>query len=131
MVSGQLHLKIVQQLGQSSMVFLITIISNIGACLFLYKGVVLFEPEDFSWFAGENCLSTHETGEDSGIHFCSKCGSTPGDSYKGRFSWVTPGCIEGDPQLELSRHIFVGSKAAWETIAEGISQYEVLPPKNI
>jgi hypothetical protein len=88
----------------------------------------LFEPEDFSWLAGESLLSTYETGEDSGIQFCSKCGSTLGGIYKGKFSWVTLGCIEGDPQIELGRHIFVGSKAAWETIPRGIQQFEEWPP---
>jgi len=36
---------------------------------------------------------------------------------------VTLGCLNGDPEVELSRHIYVGSKAKWETIPEGVKQY--------
>ena len=90
----------------------------------------LFEPEDFSWIAGESVLSTYETGVDFSIKFCSQCGSTLGGAYKGIFSWVTLGCIEGDPQIELGRHIFVDSKAPWETIAEGVTQYAEWPEEN-
>ena len=43
---------------------------------------------------------------------------------------VTLGCVEGDPKIEISKHIFVGSKAAWEVIPEGVPQYEEWPPEN-
>jgi len=43
---------------------------------------------------------------------------------------VTLGCINGAPDIELGRHIYVGSKAFWEVIAEGIPQYDEAPPEN-
>jgi len=90
----------------------------------------LFDSSVFSWQMGENILTNYEAGEDTGIVFCSKCGSTLGGSYKGEFSWVALGCIEGDPEVEIGKHVFVGSKAKWETIAEGIPQYEDWPPES-
>jgi len=90
----------------------------------------LFDSSDFSWVMGENILTGYEAGEDIGIMFCSKCGSTLGGTYKGEFSWVALGCIEGDPDIELGKHIYVGSKAKWETIAEGIPQYETEPAES-
>lgn len=36
---------------------------------------------------------------------------------------VTLGCVNGDPEIQLGRHIFVGSKANWETIAGDVPQY--------
>ncbi len=36
---------------------------------------------------------------------------------------MTLGCLNGDPEVELGRHIFVGSKAKWETIPDGVAQY--------
>lgn len=43
--------------------------------------------------------------------------------------------IESDPIdptliLKLARHIYVGSKASWEIIAEGVPQYDEAPPEN-
>jgi len=43
---------------------------------------------------------------------------------------VTLGCLEGDPKIEIGKHIFVGSKATWEVIPEGVTQYEEWHPEN-
>jgi hypothetical protein len=97
----------------------------------------LLEPSEFSWLMDENLLSTYKVDEDFGLNFCSECGSTLGGVYKGHFknnefqegklSWVTLGCIEGDPGIEIGKHIFVGSKAAWEVMPEGVDKYEEWP----
>lgn len=42
---------------------------------------------------------------------------------------VTLGCVDGNPEIELGMHIFVGSKASWETISGGAPQYEEWPPE--
>lgn len=70
----------------------------------------------------------YKKGQD--ILFCSKCGSTFGGTFNDKVSWVTLGCLEGEPQVELGMHIFTGSKASWETIPEGLPQYEAWPPEN-
>lgn len=89
-----------------------------------------FEPEAFSWLEGDNLLTSYEVDKDWGIQFCSRCGSTLGGIYKGQFSWVTLGCVEGDPGIEIGRHIFVGSKAAWEVMPKDVLQYDEWPPTN-
>jgi hypothetical protein len=89
-----------------------------------------FEPSEFSWLTGEEQLTLYESKKKFGIQFCNKCGSTLGGTYKGTLCWVTLGCVEGDPHIELGRHIFVGSKATWETIAGDTPQYEAWPPKD-
>ena len=90
----------------------------------------LLEPNEFSWLTGENLLTSFNSKNGAGLQFCSKCGSTLCGTYKGSIHGVTLGCVEGDPQVELGMHIFVGSKASWETIPEGVPQYEEWPPKN-
>jgi len=88
------------------------------------------DSDDFSWLSGEDLLSTYESKTGAGIQFCSKCGSTLCGTNKGVVMGVTLGCVEGDPKVEIGKHIFVGSKASWETIPEGVSQYEEWPPEN-
>jgi len=88
-------------------------------------------PDDFTWLTGENLLSIFESKTGAGIQFCSKCGSTLCGTHKGNVMGVTLGCVEGDPKIEIGKHIFVGSKATWEVIPEGVTQYEEWPPKNI
>ena len=88
------------------------------------------EPKKISWVSGENLLTSYESKNGAGLLFCSICGSTLCGTYEGKVHGVTLGCVEGDPEIELGMHIFVGSKASWETIPEGVPQYEKWPPKN-
>ena len=87
-------------------------------------------PDEFSWLSGENLLSTYESKTGAGIQFCSKCGSTLCGTNNGKVIGVTLGCVEGNPKIEIEKHIFVGSKATWEIIPKGVPQYEEWPPKN-
>jgi hypothetical protein len=33
-----------------------------------------------------------------------------------------------DPEIEIGMHVYVGSKAKWEVMPEGVSQYLEGPP---
>lgn len=90
----------------------------------------LVDPAEFTWVCGENLLTSYVSDSGAGLQFCKKCGSTLCGTYKGKLYGVTLGCVEGDPEITLERHIFVGSKASWETIPEGVPQYEEWPPEN-
>jgi len=84
----------------------------------------------FSWLTGEDLLTSYIGTSGAGKQFCSVCGSTLCGLYDGSVHGVTLGCVNGEPDIMLEMHIFTGSKASWETIAEGIPQYEEWPPKN-
>jgi hypothetical protein len=72
-------------------------------------------------------LSTYSGAEDFGLSFCSICGSTLCGNYQGNVHGLTLGCVNGDPEIEIGMHIFVGSKATWEIIPEGITTHEEGP----
>ena len=84
----------------------------------------LVDPEEFEWTSGEERLTTYQSGNGFGLQFCSRCGSTLCGIYKGVIHGVSLGCVNGDPKVEIGRHIYVGSKAAWEVIPEGVPQFE-------
>ncbi len=90
----------------------------------------LVEPNEFRWLSGENLLTTYSGKQGFGLQFCKICGSTICGVYNGKVHGVTLGCVNGDPEIDLGMHIYVGSKAKWETIPEGIPQFEEGPPKN-
>ena len=64
-----------------------------------------------------------------GLQFCSKCGSTLCGVFEGTVHGVTLGCVNGDPEVEIGRHIFVGSKASWEVIPDGVVTFEGRSPE--
>ena len=90
----------------------------------------LVEPEEFKWLSGETLLTSYVGEHGFGLQFCCKCGSTLCGIYNSAVHGVTLGCLNGDPKIELGRHIYVGSKASWEVIPEGILRYQEGAPEN-
>lgn len=90
----------------------------------------LLDPQEFEWLSGEGLLTSYDGQYGFGLQFCSNCGSTLCGTFGGRIHGVTLGCVNGDPEIELGRHIYVGSKASWEVIPEGVLQYEEGAPEN-
>lgn len=89
----------------------------------------LVEPDDFNWVSGESLLATYLSGEDFGHQFCSQCGSTLCGLYKGAVHGVTLGCVDGDPEVAIGYHIYVGSKATWEVIPQGVTTFDKAAPE--
>ncbi|BEU03233.1 aldehyde-activating protein [Agarivorans sp. OAG1] len=88
----------------------------------------LVKPGEFSWLRGENLLTSYIGEQGFGLQFCSKCGSTLVGVYQEEVHGVTLGCINGDPNIKLSRHIYVDSKASWELIPDGVPQFKKQVP---
>lgn len=88
----------------------------------------LVNPSTFQWTSGANLLTTFSGDNGFGLQFCSICGSTLCGVYQNEIHGITLGCLNNDPQLEIGRHIFVGSKANWEVIPEGVIQYQEHSP---
>ncbi len=87
----------------------------------------LVNAEEFRWTQGEALLTSYIGQHGFGLQFCSTCGSTLCGVYDGQVHGVTLGCVNGDPQVEIGHHIFVGSKAAWERLPDGVTLYQEGP----
>ena len=87
----------------------------------------LVNSTEFEWLSGEDLLTSYIGERGAGLMFCSRCGSTLCGVVDGDVHGVTLGCVNGDPEIEIGRHIFVGSKAAWEVIPEGVTTFEKGP----
>lgn len=68
-------------------------------------------PDTFKWLSGKDLLTTYQSKHGLGLQFCSQCGSTLYGTYRGDIHGVTLGCVNGDVEIEIGMHIFVGSKA--------------------
>ena len=90
----------------------------------------LVDSEDFKWLSGQELLTSYVGKHGFGLQFCKQCGSTLCGVFKETVHGVTLGCVNGDPGVEIGRHIFVGSKASWEVIPEGVVAYQENVPEN-
>lgn len=84
--------------------------------------------EHFRWLTGQDLLAVYETSPGIGWAFCSICGSSLGLPERGKLSEITLGTLDSDPGVRPSKHIFVGSKAAWHEITDSLPQHETRPP---
>ena len=90
----------------------------------------LVDPVEFEWLTGEDLLTSYTGEHGAGLKFCSKCGSTLCGIVDGDVHGVTLGCVNGDPEIEIGQHIFVGSKATWEVMPEGVTTFEEGPSSS-
>jgi hypothetical protein len=90
----------------------------------------LANPDEFAWLTGEDLLSSYIGKHGFGLQFCSVCGSTLCGTFENTVHGVTLGCVNGDPDIEIGQHIFVGSKAAWEVIPDGVKIFNEGPPSD-
>ena len=84
--------------------------------------------EKLRWIAGEEKLSTYALKTGFRSNFCETCGSpVPNQIRDLSYHWIPAGLLEDGADLEVVVHIWVGSKAPWETIPAGCKQYETFP----
>lgn len=91
------------------------------------SAAALVNPDEFSWLSGEDQLTSYVGQHGFGLQFCKTCGSTVCTVYKGEVFQVTLGCVNGDPEIEIGQHLYVGSKASWEVLPEGPKLFEKGP----
>jgi len=89
----------------------------------------LVNPDEFNWLSGKQFLTSYVGAHGFGLQFCSQCGSTLCGIFNGEVHGVTLGCVNGDPEIEIGQHIYVDSKASWEIIPEGVTQYSEGAPQ--
>lgn len=88
--------------------------------------VVVISNSDFRWVRGEKLINTwHKPEHDWKTSFCKNCGSPlPGVNDESRM-YVPVGLIsEGDENLKVAHHIWVGSKATWDEIGDNGKQHQ-------
>lgn len=90
----------------------------------------LIEPGSFTWVRGEALLTSYVGAHGAGKQFCSVCGSMLCGIVAGEVHGVALGCLDVDPDIEIGMHIFVGSKAAWDVIPDGVATFEAFPPER-
>ena len=72
----------------------------------------------FTWVCGEKEIRTFQRPSGWRVAFCPTCGTpAPGLSPNGKVWSIPVGCLDDDPGVNVARHIFVASKASWDSIA--------------
>ena len=85
---------------------------------------------DFHWTGGEHLLTYFESSPGRLRSFCRVCGSNLITKLQNNpeLYGFPLGTLDTDPGVKPTCHCFVGSKASWYDIADGLPQHQEFPP---
>ena len=79
--------------------------------------------DNLNWTAGKDAVRYFAGSASFARGFCNQCGSSVPDMAD-QMAFVPAGGLDGDPGMRPTEHIFVGSKAPWHQIADGLVQFD-------
>ncbi|MFK8029839.1 MAG: GFA family protein [Gammaproteobacteria bacterium] len=83
---------------------------------------------DFTWIGQNDGVKSFQKNGGGFRHdFCGDCGCTVPNRYQDVMFWVPVGLLEDDDRIEVSKHIFVKSKADWDVICDELPQFDGYP----
>jgi len=87
------------------------------------------QASQFSWTRGEELLARHHSSEFVVKHFCRVCGSNLISTYDNDPAriGIPLGGLDQAPTNRPEGHIWVGSKAPWYEITDGLPEHETWP----
>ena len=86
------------------------------------------DARQFAWLSGEDQISRYISDSGFKSHFCRCCGSPlPNLTAGGDAYWVPVGLLEDSGEIELVAHLFTGSRASWDRIADQGLQFDEMP----
>lgn len=96
-----------------------------------YSSVGGIDSSKLKILTGADRITTYPKTEATELGFCSCCGSSlfSRKLLTGKHN-VRLGILDSVPSHQPGFHIFVGSKAPWHEINDGLPQFEAGPPKR-
>lgn len=86
------------------------------------------DPAQFRWVSATDTLGKYESSPGMRRCFCMRCGSPLASELSGKISEIVLGNVDGDAGVRPAEHIFVGSKAPWHEVSDGLPQFKEWPP---
>ena len=81
-----------------------------------------------NWIEGEALVQKYESDTGFKSHFCSRRGSPlPNLTANDSAWWVPVGLLEAGEGLQVGAHLFVGSRAPWDAIADSGEHFDEMP----
>ncbi len=81
-----------------------------------------------SWAPDIGPVSSYVKASGFRSDFCSRCGSpVPNVIQNSGYVWVPSGLLHNADKLEVVMHLFVGSKADWESLPHSGDRHETMP----
>ena len=82
--------------------------------------------KNFTLTSGEDLISEYESSPGAFRCFCSNCGSPVFSRVESEPEHIRIrlGSLEGEPEVKIESHVWVGSKSSWFEITDDLQQHE-------
>ncbi len=97
-----------------------------GAAFGTYLGT---EESGFRLERGADAIVHHESSPGTVRPFCGRCGSVAPYAPRHGRVFFAAGCLDDDPGIRPTAHIFVKSKAPWHEIRDDLRTFDGYPPQ--
>ena len=99
-----------------------------GAAFATFAGVLR---DRFHYVSGESDLKVYASSAHNDRFFCAECGSTilVEAKQEPEMLYISMSMIDGNPVRPEGYHAYVGSKAPWHEITDGLKQFDTDPPE--
>jgi len=88
--------------------------------------------DQFRWLSGENAVHSWVKATGFRTDFCATCGSPVPNLLRGKpYYWIPAGLLEGEGELQVAVHLYLGSKAPWEAEPTTGQQFHEMPPLEL
>lgn len=86
--------------------------------------------DSFSFTSGKKEIQHYESSPGFVRAFCGECGSSVPDPAGKQQVAMPAGCLNDDPEIRPTAHIFVPSKAPWVKINDDLRQFDAYPGQD-
>lgn len=95
------------------------------------NAALIVDSDQFAWVGGEEQVKEFATDSGFKSHFCTNCGSPlPNLTASDTAWWIPVGLLDDSDALQLAAHLYVGSKAAWDVVAQRGQHFEEMPGRE-
>lgn len=94
-----------------------------------FSTALLTSSRRFRWLEGRDLITSFQLETGFRHDFCRVCGSPTPWPEQAKVTPVPAGSLDDDPGTRPFRHAFVGSKAAWFEITDGLTQFDESAPE--
>ncbi len=89
---------------------------------------LIVEAEKIQWRSGQAHISSYTKNTGFRSNFCSSCGSpVPNPLRDTQYYWIPVGLLDDSDQLKICAHIYVESKASWDSIPASGVHFKTMP----
>lgn len=96
------------------------------------NSALIIPAAQFHWIKGAQSISHFENSSGFKSDFCASCGSPlPNLTREDQCYWVPVGLLDDSEQLSIAAHLYIGSKARWDSPAASGEHFDEMPDAKI